>query len=125
MKTNIIKQLTGFILVSALALSGCDEGLTSNDSGDNFSFSDIYTQMDSMRNEIESLKQALSEISACENEPTTGEIGDLDEVFSGVSRSGDTIVFSGVNVRIENGTGSTGGEVNGLGNLFIGYNEER
>ncbi|MCP4133660.1 MAG: hypothetical protein GY754_22015 [bacterium] len=83
MKTNIIKQLTGFILVSALILPACDD------------------------------------------EPATGETGDLDEVFSGVTRSGDTIVFSGVNVRIENGTGSTSGEVNGLGNLFIGYNEER
>ncbi|MCP4137891.1 MAG: hypothetical protein GY754_43415 [bacterium] len=125
MRTNILIQLAGFIIISALAFSGCEEGLTSNDSDENFSFSDIYTQMDSMRKELESLKQAIAEIPVCDDEPVTGEPADPGEVFAGVTRTGDTIIFSGVNVQIVNGTGSTGGEVNGLGNLVIGYNEAR
>ena len=45
--------------------------------------------------------------------------------FFGVTRNGDNITFSGVNVHIVNGTGTTDGAVNGLGNLIVGYNEPR
>ncbi len=34
-----------------------------------------------------------------------------------------TIVFTGVNVQIRNGTGSTGGANDGTGNLIVGWNE--
>jgi hypothetical protein len=37
----------------------------------------------------------------------------------------ETVRFSGVNVQIVNGTGSTDGPVNGTGNLIVGYNELR
>ena len=36
-----------------------------------------------------------------------------------------TICFSGVNVQVVNGTNSTDGDVNGLGNLIVGYQELR
>jgi hypothetical protein len=36
-----------------------------------------------------------------------------------------SVVFSGVNVYVQSGSGSTSGELNGLGNLIIGYNETR
>jgi hypothetical protein len=36
-----------------------------------------------------------------------------------------TIRFHGVNVQIMNGSGMTGGMVDGLGNLIVGYNELR
>ena len=36
-----------------------------------------------------------------------------------------TIRFSGVNVQVVNGTNSTDGDVNGLGNLIVGYQELR
>lgn len=42
-----------------------------------------------------------------------------------VSRSGNDIIFSGVNVRVVNGTGTTDGTPNGLGNMIVGYNEVR
>jgi hypothetical protein len=44
-------------------------------------------------------------------------------LLEGVSREGDTIILSRVNLQIVNGTGSTDGETNGLGNLIVGYNE--
>jgi hypothetical protein len=47
----------------------------------------------------------------------------LETVLSGVSRTGDTLRISGVNVQIVNGTGSTD-NLNGLGNLIVGYNTD-
>lgn len=47
----------------------------------------------------------------------------LTSLLSGVSRSGHTLTFRGMNVHLESGSGSTAGAVNGLGNLIIGYNE--
>ena len=51
-------------------------------------------------------------------------IADLESLLQDVSRSGDTLVISGANLQVVNGTGSTE-ETNGLGNLIIGYNESR
>jgi hypothetical protein len=52
-------------------------------------------------------------------------IADLEATLSGVSRGGtpDTLTFSGMNVQVNDGSGGTGGAVNGLGNLIVGYNE--
>ncbi|NQT19224.1 MAG: hypothetical protein HQ592_05930, partial [Planctomycetes bacterium] len=52
-------------------------------------------------------------------------IASLEALLAGVSRAGSDITFSAVNVQIVNGTGSTDGAVNGVGNLIVGYNEER
>ncbi len=52
-------------------------------------------------------------------------VNDLLAVLQGVTREQETIVFSGVNVQVTNGGGSTTGKPNGLGNLIIGYNEDR
>ena len=41
------------------------------------------------------------------------------------SRSGDDIYLTGANLHIVDGSGDTGGTVNGLGNLIVGYNELR
>lgn len=38
---------------------------------------------------------------------------------------GPEIHFVGANVHIESGSGVTGGPINGLGNLIVGYNENR
>ncbi len=35
------------------------------------------------------------------------------------------VTFTGVNVHVRSGTGSTGGTINGLGNLIVGYDEAR
>jgi hypothetical protein len=47
----------------------------------------------------------------------------LEAILQGVARTGNDIEFSGVNVNIVNGTGTTDGTVNGPGNLIVGYNE--
>jgi hypothetical protein len=41
-----------------------------------------------------------------------------------MTQSGNDVYFTGCNVHIRNGLGATGPNVNGLGNLIVGYNED-
>jgi len=50
-------------------------------------------------------------------------IADLEEYLS-IDTSTDAVTFSGANVYIQSGSGSTDAAVNGLGNLIIGYDED-
>lgn len=59
------------------------------------------------------------------NDSLQDRITELENLLKGMSRNGNDIYFSGVNVHIINGSGYTYGPVNGLGNLIVGYNEER
>jgi hypothetical protein len=52
------------------------------------------------------------------------DVAALQALLVNVSRVNNTLVISGANLQIVNGTGSTA-STNGLGNLIIGYNEER
>ncbi|MCP4129905.1 MAG: hypothetical protein GY754_02705 [bacterium] len=138
-----------------LAFSGCEAGLTSNDgtgtSEDNdFSFSDMYAKIKTLQEEVDRLKAsntALSEalVTAGEDhagaaQSITARMDDLEGTLEGVTRLTDpytgqtTIRFSGVNLQVVNGLGYTngvddnewtGGTVNGLGNLIVGYNEKK
>ena len=49
----------------------------------------------------------------------------LYALLEGVSRGKNEILFSGINLHIVNGTGSTHDNVNGTGNLIVGYNEKK
>ena len=49
----------------------------------------------------------------------------LETLLRGITRSGNDLYIDGANLHIRNGTGSTDGPVNGLGNLIVGYNELR
>ncbi|MCD4720714.1 MAG: hypothetical protein K8S13_12785 [Desulfobacula sp.] len=52
------------------------------------------------------------------------KIAALETLLTNVTRNDNDITFSGVNVHVVNGTGTTDG-TNGLGNLIVGYNESR
>lgn len=56
-------------------------------------------------------------------EELEGKIAQLEALLLGVTRDGNKIIFEAINVQIVNGTDSTDGTSNGLGNLIIGYNE--
>jgi hypothetical protein len=55
----------------------------------------------------------------------SARVAALETLLAGVTRSGNDIVIDGANLHIRSGSGATGGAVNGLGNLVIGYNESR
>jgi len=44
--------------------------------------------------------------------------------YLSVDTSTDSVVFTGANVHVRSGAGTTNATVNGLGNLFVGYNED-
>jgi hypothetical protein len=72
-----------------------------------------------------SVNSNTSDIAALES-----ELGSLDGAaltdfmtYVDVDTSLDTVSFSGANVYVNSGSGSTSGTVNGLGNLIVGYDE--
>lgn len=50
-------------------------------------------------------------------------VRELEAKLACMSKEGDAVLFDGCNVFIRSGSGQTEGEVNGLGNLIIGYHE--
>jgi hypothetical protein len=52
------------------------------------------------------------------------EVSSLQSTLAGVTRSGSTLLLSGMNVQIESGAGATDAPVNGLGNLILGYDAD-
>jgi hypothetical protein len=71
---------------------------------------------DAVKNYVVTLEKRIEQLER--------KLAAVNELLSGVSRKNDTITFSGVNVQVVNGRGSTG-QVNGRGNLIVGYNELR
>ena len=64
-------------------------------------------------------------VSALKTKVTSlqSQVSALRSTLSGVTRSGKTLRFTGLNLQVLSGSGSTSGAVNGLGNVIIGYNE--
>ncbi|MCP4133164.1 MAG: hypothetical protein GY754_19510 [bacterium] len=139
-----MKKRIGFILLVlflAVFAMGCEEGLrnsddsASNDTEDSqpdFSFSEMYKAISDLQTEMIALKARVSTLESSVNSGYASSIsqlqtdlGAVEVILSGVTRVGDDLTFSGMNVHIESGSGSTSGAVNGLGNLMIGYNELR
>lgn len=52
-------------------------------------------------------------------------IGSIESKTASMSVVGTDVFFTGVNLHVRNGTGTTSGTVNGTGNLVVGYNEAR
>jgi len=52
-------------------------------------------------------------------------VAELVDRFQHFSRTGDEVLITGANLHVVNGTGTTEGAPNALGNVIIGYNEER
>ena len=53
------------------------------------------------------------------------KIAQLETLLQHFTRSGNDIYIDGANLHIRSGSGETNGAVNGLGNLLVGYNEQR
>ncbi|MCP4134979.1 MAG: hypothetical protein GY754_28655 [bacterium] len=151
---NLFNSAVFTLMAAIISFSGCEAGLSqssgSSDDSSEFSFSDMYSKFATMQARIDSLEQTVATqeliISTLQGDTTglvamqasidsnTASISAINTTFQGVSRSGNDIVFSGVNVQIVSGSGFTNGvdnnyltagTVNGLGNLIVGYNEAR
>ncbi|HRZ26974.1 MAG TPA: hypothetical protein P5346_01830 [Spirochaetota bacterium] len=106
--------ITG-VLVSALAASTIlfAAQITFTD-GDLISADEVNANFTELYNSIAALETSVS---------------GYNTLLSGVTRitdnGEDTIRFTGMNVQIVSGSGTTNGTVNGTGNLIVGYNEAR
>jgi len=69
----------------------------------------------SLQGQIQAQQQALETFAPLLNLVSVAERSSFGE---------DTWNLSGLNIRLDNGTGTTYGESNGLGNLILGYNED-
>ena len=84
----------------------------------------LETLIMTMQDEIDSLSSENTDLENRLAMVETNTVLELDGYLSYKDvNSYPTADFSGVNVRINNGTNTTTGLVNGLGNLTIGYNE--
>jgi hypothetical protein len=73
------------------------------------------TELEERVVELEEAVLALGDLAA--------RVEELEELLAGLHVEGDSLVLTGMNLRIVNGTGSTGGTTNGKGNLVLGYDE--
>ncbi|MEM7244762.1 MAG: hypothetical protein AAF533_05430 [Acidobacteriota bacterium] len=72
-----------------------------------------------LRARIEVLEMRVTELEAVET-----RIADLEDLLVHLRREGDDLFLEGANLHVRNGMGDTD-VVNGLGNLTLGYNEQR
>ena len=73
------------------------------------------------QSEVDALKAT---VAALESQVSTLEATLSKVSYNPAGPNGQpTLVISGANLQIVDGTGSTAGTVNGRGNLFVGYNE--
>lgn len=87
----------------------------------------LQTQVQSLLGRVTTLEGDVATLQAstvpAQVAQLSTSVSSLESLLAGVSRAGTTLKFSGMNVQILSGSGSTDGPVNGLGNLLIGYNE--
>lgn len=76
---------------------------------------------------FDELEARLDDLAA-ENTGLRARVDELERLLAGVTRDDvdgrDTLQFDGMNVQVVNGTDTTDGEPNGLGNLIVGYHED-
>lgn len=106
----------------------------------NANFTAIESAVDGNAGDIVRLQQEIAELRAALETLQGSATGDLAQRVSEIEQNsvlaldgyvvmdnndgihvGPVVRFQGVNLQVVNGTGSTAGEPNGLGNLIIGY----
>ncbi len=99
----------------------------------------MIQQLQSQMSDLAQLQTEMEETPTIDElvamiENLQGQVDPLNQLradLAGVKRVGDTIQFEGVNLQVINGLGATNGDqddgngpqVNGLGNLIVGYDE--
>lgn len=86
--------------------------------GDTARASEVNQNFEMLELEIEALQMAIATLQE-KTQFVTIESGELNGL------AGPHVIFSGANVHVQSGSGTTndGGTVTGLGNLVVGYNE--
>lgn len=90
----------------------------------------IESGMSALKASIEELTEAgktmrdrIGDLVKLDVPRLSADVDELKRRLAGITRAGDTLRFDAMNIQVTSGTGATDGEVNGLGNVIIGYNE--
>lgn len=92
--------------------------------------SELENQVTTLQNLVQDLQAQVADLETqIANLPSAETLQFIDDLRAVVALQNDaqgnpTVRFSGVNVHVNNGLGSTN-TVNGLGNLIVGYDEAR
>lgn len=79
----------------------------------------LTAKVNNLQSELEAANTSIDDIN-------NSGVMDLDSYVNVTNDTrGPLVTFIGVNLKLVNGTGTTAGEPNGLGNLIIGYDTER
>ncbi len=116
--------------VACLVLAGCGEGSDTKSSATSTRFDNGNSDLDAtdVQAAIDELVDRIATLDAdlAEAEATIAALMVKTSSMSTATIDGvPAVVFQGVNVHVRSGVGSTEGQVNGTGNLVIGYNELR
>ncbi len=116
MNTLKITLLIPSLIVGSLFLS--NNLLAAEDYGD---------RIKKLERTILKLQDQLASASRSITKLNNSNVMDLNQYLTVDSASdprGPVVLFKGVNLQVVNGSGTTDGSVNGLGNIIIGYDEE-
>lgn len=101
----------------------------------NANFAELATAINALKAEVEGLKTENADLKAIVlalDDNSMLDLADYVEVYhdsasmpSGTATQGPLIRFTGANVQIVSGAGTTDAPVNGVGNLIVGYDEAR
>jgi len=83
----------------------------------------LQNQVAALITQNATLQTQVNALSNINTVALTTDVSDLKNRLTGVSRNGNTLLFSGMNLQVVSGSGATDGVVNGLGNVIVGYDE--
>lgn len=78
---------------------------------------DANTEIDALQATVQAQSTTLASLN--------GRTNSLEAKTASITVSGDEVFFTGVNLHVRSGAGSTDAAPNGRGNLILGYNEPR
>ncbi len=80
---------------------------------------DIAASVNALAIQEGTLNGVIADLGSVQN-----DVRELQSRLTGVSRNGDTLLFTDMNLQVVSGSGATNNRPNGKGNIIIGYNED-
>lgn len=117
MRNVIAGSFVGFVLAAAFLAACGGAGAPGDVEEMTRQVSELQASLAALRTEVTGTQAQLQQVGE--------DVGKCTDVLEPFSRVETDVYIVGANLHVQSGSGSTGGAVNGLGNIIIGYNELR